>query len=590
MVQRYPIKQPKLHGLQPGSLRFTGWLLLAVVGFCFLLSLPAGAQVPALLNYQGRISVGEAAFDGTGQFKLALVNNGATQVHWLNAADANDDGEPDLAVPVPVTKGLYSLLLGDTSLPNMAALPASAFSNSEVYLRVWFNDGVNGFQLLSPDQRIASVGYAMVSGNVPDGAITTPKLASDLAATITSLTGQLAALTARLEQVENTTGGASLLVSTEAQDAGLIAQGFQVFSSTTAAPWLAGAEAGIPAARIGHTAIWSGQELVVWGGYLGNEIYANSGGRYDPGQDLWTTATTFGAPSARQSHSAIWTGTEMIVWGGFGASSYFNSGGRYQPAVQLWNAMTASGAPAARSDHASVWTGSRMIVWGGRNATGYLADGGLYDPTDDQWTALTLSGAPAARHSAVAVWTGDRFLVWGGEAAFGPVNSGGRLLADADGTTQTWETISTSGAPSARTGHSAVWTGAKMIIWGGRNGDSFFGDGALYDPAADTWTALPTAGAPSARAGHAALWTGAEMLVQGGADASGAFSSGGAYDPVANTWRALNTAGNPTARSGAKAVWSGTELIVFGGQANGQPLAALQRLNPQPAWYFYRKL
>lgn len=591
MVQRCLIECPRLPGFRSRFLPdpFTGWLLLALTAFGFVLSLPVHAQVPALLSYQGRLVVGTTAFDGAGQFKLALVNSGATQVYWFNAPDANSDGEPDQAVPVTVTQGLYSLMLGDTSLANMAALPVSAFSNSEVYLRVWFNDGVNGFQLLSPDQRIASVGYAMVSGTVPDGTVTTPKLGAELAATISSLTEQLTALSTRLEQVEDSTGGSSIEVSTDAQDAGLIAKGFQSFSSTTAVPWVAGSNTGIPAARTGHTAIWSGQEMVVWGGYLGSEIYANSGSRYAPGQDSWTTVSTFGAPSAREAHSAIWTGTEMIVWGGYGGGSYFNTGGRYQPEAQLWNVITISGAPAARSDHACVWTGSRMIVWGGRNVTGYLADGSLLNPAANQWTALPLSGAPAARHSAAATWTGDRLLIWGGEGAGGPVNSGGRLLVDGSGTPQTWEPISLSGAPSARTGHSAVWTGAKWIIWGGRNGTSFFSDGALYDPAAHTWTALPASGAPSARSGHAAVWTGVEMLVQGGANASGALGSGGAYDPTANTWRTLNSAGNPTARTGAKAVWSGTELIVFGGESNGQRVAALQRLNPQPAWYFYRK-
>ena len=35
---------------------------------------PARAQVPTLLNYQGRVAVGAVNFDGTGQFKFALVN------------------------------------------------------------------------------------------------------------------------------------------------------------------------------------------------------------------------------------------------------------------------------------------------------------------------------------------------------------------------------------------------------------------------------------------------------------------------------------------------------------------------------------
>jgi hypothetical protein len=51
----------------------------------------------------------------------------------------------------------------------MAAIPVSAFTNTNVRLRVWFNGG-SGLQQLSPDPRIAAVGYAMnVSGAVGAG-------------------------------------------------------------------------------------------------------------------------------------------------------------------------------------------------------------------------------------------------------------------------------------------------------------------------------------------------------------------------------------------------------------------------------------
>jgi len=50
----------------------------------------------------------------------------------------------------------------------------------------------------------------------------------------------------------------------------------------------------------------------------------NTGGRYDPGTDSWTATNTTNAPSARALHTAIWTGSEMIVWGGTdGNANYF---------------------------------------------------------------------------------------------------------------------------------------------------------------------------------------------------------------------------------------------------------------------------
>ena len=145
----------------------------------FIVASTLPAQVPQIINYQGRILVGPTNFNGAGQFKFALVNNTGTTTYWSNDGTSTSGSEPTNAVSLTVSNGLYSVLLGDTTIPNMTvSIPASVFSNSDVRLRVWFNDGTTGSQLLSPDQRIASVGYAVIAGTVPDGAITMAKLAS----------------------------------------------------------------------------------------------------------------------------------------------------------------------------------------------------------------------------------------------------------------------------------------------------------------------------------------------------------------------------------------------------------------------------
>ena len=130
-----------------------------------------------MINYQGRVAVGDPAvnFDGTGEFRFALVNANGSTSYWSNDGTSTEGSEPTAAVSLTVTKGLYSVLLG----ANMTAIPSSVFANSDVHLRVWFNDGTNGSQLLTPDQRIAAVGYAMLASTVIDGAITSSKLADD---------------------------------------------------------------------------------------------------------------------------------------------------------------------------------------------------------------------------------------------------------------------------------------------------------------------------------------------------------------------------------------------------------------------------
>jgi hypothetical protein len=104
----------------------------------------------------------------------------------------------------------------------------------------------------------------------------------------------------------------------------------------------------------------------------------NTGGRYRPSTDTWlTTSTGANVPVPRRSHTAVWTGTEMIVWGGAG---YLQTGGRYQPANDSWLATSTVGAPAGRLGHTAVWTGTEMIVWGGRDIAAYVDSGGRYDP------------------------------------------------------------------------------------------------------------------------------------------------------------------------------------------------------------------
>src|SRR5687767_3796571 len=105
-----------------------GHLLLTL----FVVGLSASAQVPQLLNYQGRVQVGTNDFNGTGQFKFALVNGGGNQTFWSN--DGTAGNEPAVAVSLPVVKGLYSVLLGNTALPNMTFLSPQVFTNADVRL------------------------------------------------------------------------------------------------------------------------------------------------------------------------------------------------------------------------------------------------------------------------------------------------------------------------------------------------------------------------------------------------------------------------------------------------------------------------
>src|SRR5689334_18254559 len=79
-----------------------------IVCFGALLALvSAFGQVPGVLNHQGRILRNNRGLDGAAQFKFALVNSSGAESYWKSAADANSDGEPDRAVTLSLSRGLY---------------------------------------------------------------------------------------------------------------------------------------------------------------------------------------------------------------------------------------------------------------------------------------------------------------------------------------------------------------------------------------------------------------------------------------------------------------------------------------------------
>src|SRR5258706_8968366 len=113
-----------------------------------------------------------------------------------------------------------------------------------------------------------------------------------------------------------------------------------------------------------------------------------------------------------------------------------------------------------------------MSGWGGAES---LNTGGQYAPVADSWSSTTMANVPAGRQRQSAVWTGSRMIVWGGLQGGFRLNTGGQY----DPAGNAWTATATSGAPTGRYLHAAVWTGSKMIIWGGFDGTSS-STGGLY--------------------------------------------------------------------------------------------------------------
>jgi N-acetylneuraminic acid mutarotase len=301
---------------------------------------------------------------------------------------------------------------------------------------------------------------------------------------------------------------------------------------------------GAPAGRWAHAAVWSGTEMIVWGGRdrFEAESHFDDGARYDPATDTWTAMSARNAPTGRSQMAVVWTGEEMLVWGGYGdKATAWDTGGRYTPKTDTWRAMSAVNAPEARVEPVYVWTGTELLVWGGitPDLKRSFRSGARYDPRMDRWTPMKSVDTAPAVWGSQAVWTGTEMIVWGGSHRNGDdeINQVIRTGAAYDPVKNTWRTLSAEGAPAARFFHTAVWDGRRVIVWGGGDqggGDTpprHFDDGGIYDPATDRWSPLAWENHPSGRGMHRAVWTDRGMVVFGGSTGgSGAFSDAALWE------------------------------------------------------------
>ncbi|MPZ71073.1 MAG: hypothetical protein GEU71_16345, partial [Actinobacteria bacterium] len=214
--------------------------------------------------------------------------------------------------------------------------------------------------------------------------------------------------------------------------------------------------------------VWTGAELVVFGARTGPN-YGAAGAAFDPATSSWRKLDL---PYERSGFEGVWTGTEVILWGGPDHGSKLRRRGvAYNPSADTWR--TTSPAPVGgRWWHAAAWTGEEMIVWGGTGARTDQADGAAYDPSSDSWRKLAPAPISARQWLPVA-WTGSEVVIWGG-SSFSSNRADGAAY---DPATDTWRKL----APSPLKGrhyHSATWTGSEVVFFGGYNYHRSFRDGA----------------------------------------------------------------------------------------------------------------
>ena len=220
----------------------------------------------------------------------------------------------------------------------------------------------------------------------------------------------------------------------------------------------------------------------------------------------------------------------VLVVGAFALGVYFN-----QQNVAVNPSPTPSASPTASAASPALFT--------------EIAPGEMVDMPD--WPLNERTSPPS-------VWTGTELIVWS-DGTYGSADDGAAFnLADGS-----WRVIAE--APLSPRSESAVaWTGTEMIVWGGRVEDSFYYDGAAYNPVTDTWRLLPRPPATFAGKDPSMLWTGEEAVVlgvMGDSETTGEYIGAAAYDPVTDSWRSLAKSSN-SFQIGDGSWWTGDSIVV----------------------------
>jgi len=146
----------------------------------------------------------------------------------------------------------------------------------------------------------------------------------------------------------------------------------------------------------------------------------NNGTIYDFLNDSWNPVSSLNAPQGRISAHGVWTGEEVLIWGGLSSPRLNMEASRhspkgvwlYNPTSQRWRALPPTDSePRYRGDERPVWTGSNMIIWKSREQDSSW----FYNPAENKWSRLAAPSGFAFDavnyHENYSVWMGTRLLV-----------------------------------------------------------------------------------------------------------------------------------------------------------------------------------
>ena len=553
----------------------------------FLTGLETLHGISMIFSFQGKVLVNKRVYDGVGKFGFAIVDGeNPNSILWAHDdIEANLD-RPYINLPLEVKRGFYQLRLGDPVV--MKPFPPGLLESDRLLVRVWFDDGVNGVELLSPDAPITSVVFAMKAGvaetveRIPEGAIENRHLDASLASDIAWLKQRIV--------LQEQSG---VLVSSNPSDPAFLQSGMSVFSVTE--PEMAVRKKDLPNAPSPRILAGSSHSLdhwFIWGGKTSTGLAMNGGSVYRRTPRTWSPIAGLDQPEARWEHVQLVVDGKMFIHGGRASSrssGLLATTGLYDPDRSRWSSLSAASNWEPRSKHAGIVlpASTSVLLFGGRTALGYSNEFALLDVDTDQLNSVAtqhLEGLLSPREQAQMVLAGHHVVLWGGLNQGGALGDGLRLDLD-----NGLASSPISAGISGRYGFSMTSTGEKIIVWGGTNtqGDEL-SDGGIFDPSNNTWSEIPSDPLVAARHGHAAIWNGRELLIAGGMRGQQTVGDVCAFDPLRGTWRKINT--DISIPAAGSFLLEGTTLTSANGVlADGLHESAISVIDTSPIYYLYKK-
>jgi hypothetical protein len=282
--------------------------------------------------------------------------------------------------------------------------------------------------------------------------------------------------------------------------------------------------------RIRPITVWTGTEMLVYGGHTQGDARPNVGAGYDPSTQSWRTLAP--APDGDGSSVGVWTDRELVVISSLSTLAY-------QPELDRWR--TVAEAPPG-DDWTAVFDGSGVVVWS-RAGVHRLPTG------SDTWEPL-----PSIPFETEGSWARQFHVIDRAIYAIAleqPCRSHRMAVLEDDA----WRELPS--APPAIEGYarcnppsdSAV-VGGRLLVW-----EHMHRPALAFDPSTETWTeiaTIPLAGcSPTSNVVVDHL-----LVVESCGDAA-------VFDTQSGSWSRLELPG--LIGFAASAVWTGSEVLVWNG-------------------------